>query len=113
MWPPEVLELFGVQMSGKVLASVDHFDGTFNLLNVTEHSAQGGNINSIILGALKKAPGKSSTKTPTRDTQVRGHGQTQAASTSSASAHNLSSDTGKPKPQNHKKGTYLEVALIL
>ncbi|XP_060794982.1 tudor domain-containing protein 1 [Neoarius graeffei] len=104
LWPPEVLELFNEQLSGKVLASVDHFDGTFNLLNVTEHSAQGGsNINSVVLEALKKASGKSSTKTATQDTQVQGHEQTQAASTSSASAHNLSADTVKPKPQNHKK----------
>ncbi|MCI4384336.1 hypothetical protein PGIGA_G00037500 [Pangasianodon gigas] len=105
VWPPEILELFGIQLSGKVLASVDNFDGTFNLLNVTEHSAQGGsNINSIILGALKKkSPGKPSTKMLTQDTQAQGHGQTQAASASSASAHNLSADAAKPKPQSHEK----------
>lgn len=102
MWPPEVLELFGVQLSGKVLASVDNFDGTFNLLNVTEHSAQGhNNINSIILRSLKKS-GKSSTDTLTQDTQAQGPGQTQAGS---ASAHHLSADPGKPEPQSHEKGT--------
>ncbi|XP_017338221.2 tudor domain-containing protein 1 [Ictalurus punctatus] len=100
VWPPEVLELFGVQLSGKVLASVDNFDGTFNLLNVTEHSAQGhNNINSIILRSLKKS-GKSSTDTLTQDTQAQGPGQTRAGS---ASAHHLSADPGKPEPQSHEK----------
>lgn len=111
MWPPEVLELFGVQLSGKVLASVSDFDGVFNLMNVTEHSAQGGNnISSIILGALKKSPGKSSPKTLAQDTQGQGHGQTQAGSTGSPSTHNLPAETGHPKPQSHEKGTCLVVS---
>lgn len=108
MWPSEVLELFSVQLSGKVLASVDDFDGTFNLLNVGEHSAQGGsNINSIILGALKQSSGNSSTKTVAQDTQAQSHEQIQAGSSSSASTHHLSTDNGNPK--SHGKGTCLVV----
>ncbi|XP_047672884.1 tudor domain-containing protein 1 isoform X3 [Tachysurus fulvidraco] len=104
VWPPEVLELFGIQMSGKVLASVDHFDGTFNLLNVTKPKAQGGgsSINSIIVDALKKS-GKSSTQSLTQDTQAQGYEQTQAGVSSSASAHNLPTETVNPKPQSLKK----------
>lgn len=107
VWPPEVLELFGIQMSGKVQASVDHFDGTFNLLNITKPKAQGGSsINSIIVDALKKS-GKSSTKSLTQDTQAQGYEQTQAGVSSSASAHNLPTETVNPKPQSLKKGAYL------
>ncbi|XP_058262771.1 tudor domain-containing protein 1 isoform X2 [Hemibagrus wyckioides] len=103
MWPPEVLELFGIQMSGKVLATVDHFDGTFNLLNVTKPTAQGGtNINAIILEALKKS-GKSSIKSLTQDTQAQGYEPTQAGVASSALVDNLSTDTEKPEPQSQKK----------
>ncbi|GAA6110294.1 tudor domain-containing protein 1 isoform X1 [Tachysurus ichikawai] len=103
VWPPEVLELFGIQMSGKVQASVDHFDGTFNLLNITKPKAQGGSsINSIIVDALKKS-GKSSTKSLTQDTQAQGYEQTQAGVSSSASAHNLPTETVNPKPQSLKK----------
>ncbi|KAK3559458.1 hypothetical protein QTP86_013631 [Hemibagrus guttatus] len=103
VWHPEVLEIFGIQMSGKVLASVDHFDGTSNLLNVTKPTAQGArSINAVILEALKKS-GKSSTKSLTQDTQAQGYEQAQAGVTSSASAHNVSTDTEKPKPQNQKK----------
>lgn len=111
VWLPEVLEIFGVQLHRKVLASVDDFDSTFNLLNITEHSAQGGNnINSIILEALNKSPGKSSMKTLARDTQAQIHGKTQAGSTSSPATDSLSADAVKPQPQSQKKGTCLVVA---
>lgn len=96
-----------MQMSGKVLATVDHFDGTFNLLNVTKPTAQGGtNINAIILEALKKSV-KSSIKSLTQDTQAQGYEPTQAGVTSTALSDNVSTDTEKPKPQSQKKGTHL------
>ncbi|KAM9462864.1 tudor domain-containing protein 1 [Clarias gariepinus] len=104
VWPPELLELFGGQMNGKVLASVEHFDGTFNLLNITEGSAEGGSyINASVLRALKNTPSKSSTKFPTQEIRAQGPGQKQADGTSSDSDHSLSADVGKPKPQSHGK----------
>ncbi|KAF5896519.1 tudor domain-containing protein 1 isoform X1 [Clarias magur] len=101
VWPPELLELFGGQMNGKVLASVEHFDGTFNLLNITEGSAEGGsNINDNILRALKNSPSKSNTKSPTQEMRAQGHGPKQTGSASSDSDHSSSADAGKPKPQS-------------
>lgn len=93
VWPSKVLQLFDAKMSSDVLVSVDHFDGTFNQLNVTAFSAQGcGNINLIILKSL------------IHDTQAEGHKQTQAGGTSSA--HKLSKDTGQPNSRTDKKGMW-------
>ncbi|KAI5623300.1 tudor domain-containing protein 1, partial [Silurus asotus] len=101
VWPPDVLDLFGVQLNSKVLASVDNFDGTYNLLNVTKQEAPtstpGSNINSIILGALNKSSGESSTKTLTQDTPVQEPAHTRAASMSMASAPNSPADDEKSK----------------
>ncbi|TSK14749.1 Tudor domain-containing protein 1 [Bagarius yarrelli] len=103
VWPVDVLELFGKQMSGKIMASVDHFDGTFNLLNVTEHSTQGGSsINFNILGLLKKS-GKSSKKSTTKDTQEQEMEKTQPVCTPSVLAENLSTDTGNASGKENIK----------
>ncbi|XP_030631037.1 tudor domain-containing protein 1 [Chanos chanos] len=52
-WPLHILELFRAHLSGRVLASVQAFDGTSNLLTMTQHTGQDDNhINAIILGAL-------------------------------------------------------------
>ncbi len=65
MWPIEVLELFGIQLSGGVLASLQGFDGTSNLLTLTQQSGQADrDINSIILGALQKGQSKANSKPP-------------------------------------------------
>ncbi|XP_017551496.1 tudor domain-containing protein 1 isoform X1 [Pygocentrus nattereri] len=102
VWPPEVLELFGVQLSGKVLASVQGFDGTYNLLMLTQHSGLGGNINSVILGALHKVPGKASAEELAQETGAQDQGLPQAGSTSKTTEH-TSSDTEKPKPGSQEK----------
>lgn len=59
------MELFGIQLSGGVLATLHGFDGTFNLLTLTKQSGQADrDINSIILGALQKGQSKSISKLP-------------------------------------------------
>ncbi|XP_062859119.1 tudor domain-containing protein 1 isoform X2 [Trichomycterus rosablanca] len=99
VWPPEILELFSVQLSGKLLASVQVFDGTFNLLNVTQHLGQGGcNISSIIMEALQIGPNRSSMEMMTLNTQALAQGTTQAGGTDTG--HNLPADTQKPEPQH-------------
>lgn len=65
VWPTEVLELFGIQLSGGVLASLQGFDGSSNLLTLTQQSGQADrDINSIILGALQKGQSKAISKPP-------------------------------------------------
>ncbi|XP_051769791.1 tudor domain-containing protein 1 isoform X3 [Ctenopharyngodon idella] len=65
VWPTEVLELFGIQLSGGVLATLQSFDGTSNLLTLTQQSGQADrDINSIILGALQKGQSKANSKLP-------------------------------------------------
>lgn len=65
VWPTEVLELFGIQLSGGVLAFLHGFDGTSNLLTLTQQSGQADrDINSIILGALQKGPSKAPNSKP-------------------------------------------------
>uniref|UniRef100_A0A671KJ77 Tudor domain-containing protein 1-like n=1 Tax=Sinocyclocheilus anshuiensis TaxID=1608454 RepID=A0A671KJ77_9TELE len=65
VWPTDVLELFGIQLSGGVLASLQGFDGTSNLLTLTQQSGQADrDINSIILGALQKGQSKANSKPP-------------------------------------------------
>uniref|UniRef100_A0AAR2LE68 Tudor domain containing 1 n=1 Tax=Pygocentrus nattereri TaxID=42514 RepID=A0AAR2LE68_PYGNA len=110
VWPPEVLELFGVQLSGKVLASVQGFDGTYNLLMLTQHSGLGGNINSVILGALHKVPGKASAEELAQETGAQDQGLPQAGSTSKTTEH-TSSDTEKPKPGSQEKRMYPCISL--
>ncbi|XP_066520883.1 tudor domain-containing protein 1 [Hoplias malabaricus] len=101
VWPPEILELFGVQLSGKVLASVQRFDGTYNLLRLTQDSGPEGNINSVILGALEKFSGKTSTKELTQETQAQDQNHPHAAS-SSKLIGSSSLDNEKPKPGSQK-----------
>uniref|UniRef100_A0A8C1UUE8 Tudor domain containing 1 n=1 Tax=Cyprinus carpio TaxID=7962 RepID=A0A8C1UUE8_CYPCA len=65
VWPSEVLELFANQLSGGILASLQGFDGTSNLLTLTQQSGQTNrDINSIILGALQKGQSKANSKPP-------------------------------------------------
>ncbi|KAL0179333.1 hypothetical protein M9458_024775, partial [Cirrhinus mrigala] len=65
VWPTEVLELFGIQLSSGVLASLHGFDGTSNLLTLTQQSGQAErDINSIILGALQKGQSKAPNSKP-------------------------------------------------
>jgi len=65
VWPTEVLELFGIQLSGGVLANLQSFDGTSNLLTLTQQSGQGDrDINSIIFGALQKGQSEANSKLP-------------------------------------------------
>ncbi|XP_058650090.1 tudor domain-containing protein 1 isoform X2 [Onychostoma macrolepis] len=65
VWPTEVLELFGIQLSGGVLAYLQGFDGNSNLLTLTQQSGQADrDINSIILGALQKGQSKANSKPP-------------------------------------------------
>ncbi|XP_072523567.1 tudor domain-containing protein 1 [Salminus brasiliensis] len=96
VWPPEVLKLFGVQLRNKILASVQGFDGNFNLLMLTQHSGQGGNINSIILGALRKPPVKARTDEVTQEKHVVSQGRPQAGRAAMPTGH-TSLDTEKPK----------------
>ncbi len=65
VWPTEVMELFGIQLIGGVLASLQGFDGTSNLLTLTQQSGQADrDINSIILGASQKGRSKANSKPP-------------------------------------------------
>uniref|UniRef100_A0A673IGC1 Tudor domain-containing protein 1 n=1 Tax=Sinocyclocheilus rhinocerous TaxID=307959 RepID=A0A673IGC1_9TELE len=65
VWPTEVLELFGIQLSGGILGSLQGFDGTSNLLTLTQQSGQTNrDINAIILGALQKGQSKANSKPP-------------------------------------------------
>ncbi|KAG9267905.1 tudor domain-containing protein 1 isoform X2 [Astyanax mexicanus] len=101
VWPTEVLELFGVQLSSKVFASVQGFDSTFNLLMLTQHTGNGGNINSIILGALRNAPVKASTKKVAQEKPVKVQGQSEADRETKPSGP-TSSDTEKLKPRSQQ-----------
>uniref|UniRef100_A0A8B9KBJ0 Tudor domain containing 1 n=1 Tax=Astyanax mexicanus TaxID=7994 RepID=A0A8B9KBJ0_ASTMX len=103
VWPTEVLELFGVQLSSKVFASVQGFDSTFNLLMLTQHTGNGGNINSIILGALRNAPVKASTKKVAQEKPVKVQGQSEADRETKPSGP-TSSDTEKLKPRSQQIG---------
>uniref|UniRef100_A0AAY5F2E6 Tudor domain-containing protein 1 n=1 Tax=Electrophorus electricus TaxID=8005 RepID=A0AAY5F2E6_ELEEL len=91
MWPPEVLELFKIQLSSRVQASVESFDGVFNLLMLTQHTGQwGSNINTVILGAVQKSPIRAGIDVLAQVTQAPPQGQTQASSAATSST-----DTGK------------------
>ncbi|KAI4872808.1 hypothetical protein NFI96_016135 [Prochilodus magdalenae] len=105
VWPPEVLELFAVQLSGKVLASVQGFDGTYNLLMLTQHSGLGGNINSIISGAQQKVSGKASAEKLAQATSAQDLGQPRIGSSSTTAEH-PSADTEEPKPESQEKRMY-------
>ncbi|TRY85445.1 hypothetical protein DNTS_016109 [Danionella cerebrum] len=63
VWPGEVLELFGIQVNGGILATLQGFDGTSNLLSLTNQSGQ-VDINAIVLGALQRGLIKSDAKQP-------------------------------------------------
>uniref|UniRef100_A0A8C2A723 Tudor domain-containing protein 1 n=1 Tax=Cyprinus carpio TaxID=7962 RepID=A0A8C2A723_CYPCA len=100
VWPNEVLELFGIQLSGGVLASLQGFDGTSNLLTLTQQSGQADtNINSIILGALQKGQSKAISKPPAivveekKDVEQR---KTQTVSSIKPADHPQSANIEKP-----------------
>uniref|UniRef100_A0A673N8Y7 Tudor domain-containing protein 1 n=1 Tax=Sinocyclocheilus rhinocerous TaxID=307959 RepID=A0A673N8Y7_9TELE len=100
VWPTEVLELFGIQLSGGVLASLQGFDGTSNLLTLTQQSGQAdGDINSIILGALHKGQSKANSKPPAivveekKDVDQR---KTQTVSSIKPADHPQSANVKKP-----------------
>lgn len=100
MWPTEVLELFGIQLSGGVLASFQGFDGTSNLLTLTRQSGQSDrDINSIILGALQKGQIKPSLKLPANVNEEKKdleQKQTQPISSNKAAEQTQSTNVEKP-----------------
>ncbi|XP_076855400.1 tudor domain-containing protein 1 [Brachyhypopomus gauderio] len=102
-WPPEVLELFNIQLDGRVQASVHSFDGVTNLLMLTQHP--GTNINSVILGAMQKPPSKAGVDVLAQDTQAPPRGQTQAGSAAKAIGCASSADAGKAQHGPTEKKT--------
>ncbi|XP_043108998.1 tudor domain-containing protein 1 isoform X2 [Puntigrus tetrazona] len=99
VWPTEVLELFGIQLSGGVLASLQGFDGTSNLLTLTQLSGQSDrDINSIILGAMQKGQSKSSSKSPVivEDKKVVDQRKTQTVSSIKPADQPQSANIEKP-----------------
>lgn len=100
VWPTEVLELFGIQLSGGVLASFQGFDGNSNLLTLTRQSGQSDrDINSIILGALQKGPIKPSLKLPANVNEEKKdleQKQTQPISSNKAAEQTQSTNVEKP-----------------
>lgn len=100
MWPPAILELFSIQLKGKLLASVQDFDGTFNLLNVTQHLGEEGcNISSVIIEALQQDPNESIVGLTPLDTlaqeEMRG---------GEDAAQGQSADTEKPQSESPDTG---------
>uniref|UniRef100_A0A671MBK6 Tudor domain-containing protein 1-like n=1 Tax=Sinocyclocheilus anshuiensis TaxID=1608454 RepID=A0A671MBK6_9TELE len=100
VWPTEVLELFGIQLSGGILGSLQGFDGTSNLLTLTQQSGQTSrDINAIILGALQKGQSKANSKPPViaaeekKDVDQR---QTQTVSSIKAADQPQSAHVEKP-----------------
>lgn len=100
VWPTEVLELFGIQLSGGVLATLQSFDGTSNLLTLTQQSGQADrDINSIIIGALQKGQSKANSKLPAtviekkKDIDQR---QAQTVSSNKPADQTQSADVKKP-----------------
>lgn len=107
VWPPEVLELFVVQVRGQIMITVQGFDGTFNLLKLTQLMDKGGNsINSCVLETLRKHPEKAAGEELSLQKQVCSKEGPQAGSASMAAGH-ASSDTEKPKPECRDMGIYL------
>ncbi|XP_026132229.1 tudor domain-containing protein 1-like isoform X1 [Carassius auratus] len=100
VWPTEVLELFGIQLSGGVLASLQGFDGTSNLLTLTQQSGQADtDINSIILGALQKGQSKANSKPPAIVVEEKkdvDHRKTHAVSSIKPTDHPQSTNVEKP-----------------
>ncbi|XP_067286444.1 tudor domain-containing protein 1 [Pseudorasbora parva] len=98
VWPTEVLELFGIQLSGGVLATLQGFDGTSNLLTLTQQSGQADrDINSIILGALQKGQSKANLKQPAIVIEEKkDQKQTQTVSLNKAADQTQSADIEKP-----------------
>ncbi|XP_051523299.1 tudor domain-containing protein 1-like [Myxocyprinus asiaticus] len=97
VWPTDVLELFGIQMSGGILASVQGFDGTFNLLTLAQQSGQSDrDINSIVLGALQKGPRKDNLKSPVQEKRDPDQRQTRTARSNKASDQTQSADVERP-----------------
>ncbi|XP_052467605.1 tudor domain-containing protein 1 isoform X3 [Carassius gibelio] len=104
VWPNEVLELFGIQLSGGILASLHGFDGTSNLLTLTQQSGQTNrDISSIIIGALQKGQSKANSKPPViaveekKDVDQR---QTQTVSSVKATDQPQSAHVEKPDPED-------------
>lgn len=99
VWPTDVLDLFGMQLSGGVLASVQRFDGTFNLLTLTQQLGQDDkDINSIILRALERGQGKANSKPPVKEKKDPNQGQTvssQAVSSNKATDQTKMADVKK------------------
>uniref|UniRef100_A0A672KST2 Tudor domain-containing protein 1 n=1 Tax=Sinocyclocheilus grahami TaxID=75366 RepID=A0A672KST2_SINGR len=100
VWPTEVLELFGIQLSGGILGSLQGFDGTSNLLTLSQQSGQTSrDINAIILGALQKGQSKANSKPPViaavekKDVDQR---QTQTVSSIKAADQPQSAHVEKP-----------------
>ncbi|KAI7797155.1 tudor domain-containing protein 1 [Triplophysa rosa] len=68
VWPAGVLELFGMQLSRGVVASVQRFNGTSNLLTLTQPSGQDDkDINSVILRSLDRGQNKANSKSPAKE----------------------------------------------
>lgn len=57
-----------MQLSGGVVASVQRFNGTSNLLTLTQQSGQDDNdINAVILRALERGQNKTNSKLPAEE----------------------------------------------
>ncbi|XP_055032396.2 tudor domain-containing protein 1 [Misgurnus anguillicaudatus] len=105
VWPNDVLELFGMQFSGGVLATVQQFDGTSNLLTLTQQSGQDDrDINSIILEALQ-GQGKAkvnSSKPPVEEKQKPNQMQTQAVDSNKTTDETKNADVNKRDLEDQK-----------
>ncbi|XP_051530628.1 tudor domain-containing protein 1-like [Myxocyprinus asiaticus] len=105
VWPTDVLELFGIQLSGNILASVQGFDGTFNLLTLMQQSGQTDrNINSMILGALRKGRSKDNSKLTIQEKNDPDQRQTQTASSNKAADQTQSADIERPALEDQGPG---------
>ncbi|KAM6951176.1 tudor domain-containing protein 1 [Aplochiton taeniatus] len=88
-WPSEVLELFGALLSYGILATVQGFDGTANLLSVTLGTEKGGgHLNAMILDGLQSTKAQAKTPSPPSN----------PTKTSSPLAKTPGPDSPTPKP---------------
>lgn len=77
------------------MASVQRFDGTSNLLTLTQQSGQDDkDINSVILRGLQRGQNKANSKPPV-DEKKDPKGQTQALSTKKATDQTNAADVKK------------------
>lgn len=101
MWPTDVLELFGMQLSGGILASVQRFDGASNLLTLTQQSGQDDkDVKSVILRALQRGQSEANSKPPVEEKKDPNPGQTQAIGSNKATDQTKTADVKKHDPED-------------